>query len=77
MSHEGASLGISPLATKMGWDEIRRLDVANPDLKPVPQWFPLTEATSVRLLERNGKIEADFIATEKLSEEVQRKIFYY
>ena len=74
MSHEGAMLGISPLATKMSWEEIKRLDVANPDLKPLPQWFPLTEATSVRLLERNGKIEADFIATEKLSEEVRKKM---
>jgi len=74
MAHEAASLGLSPLSTEMKWDEIKKLDLQNPDLKPVPKWFPFTSSTSARLIEKDGKLSADFIPTEKLSEDARQKM---
>ncbi|MFM8269638.1 MAG: hypothetical protein ACKN9V_05555, partial [Pseudomonadota bacterium] len=73
MAHEAASLGVGHRHTSLSWDEIRKLDNSNAGGDPVP-WFPLTEKTSARLIERNGKLEADFISNDILSEETRRKM---
>jgi hypothetical protein len=74
MAQEASSLGLSPLSTEMKWDDIKKLDAENPDLKPVPKWFPFTSSTSARLIEKDGKLSADFIPTEKLSQEAREKM---
>ncbi|NBX77460.1 MAG: hypothetical protein EBQ92_12970, partial [Proteobacteria bacterium] len=74
MAHQASTLGISMLSTPSSWDEIHKLDSANPDGKPVPKWFPFTGSTSARLIEKNGVLSPDFSATEKLGEEARNKM---
>lgn len=74
LANEASAHGIAPLSTRMNWEEIHRLDSSNPDGKPLPQWFPMTEATSARLVERGGELSVEFISNDDLSAETRKKM---